>query len=415
MAFTYAAYGVYYYEDQNPQKGRGMAGRIIDNGGSSVSTFPNLRIFPDNGDPKVEGFIDTSNNLRIVTVGYVSGTPQPVQIFNAPTGGSVGTPSWPSIDNLYSLVRLGNYLYAMDFDNARVVEIDASTYVQTGVTYTLPAGLTPSGFNAHGQALIVIGSTLFGLFSFTDDSWSSYADSLLVRFTVSGGSSINVGANDYNSNLAKNAFALAVNGNELYIAAIGGQQVAGSYNANSRLQKISYGASNLTTASITNVMSPSLTYPYEFRDISFKDGKAFILMGAYNSSWQMAGKLLTTSDFTTFSTVSDFSADASGYFWSAQYTADNDRLWFAHGNDIRLYNATTEASVTTVSMSTLAGGGAYDNLNDLTYVGALGLRSTLRGYRSPLQVSQTSRALAARALTRGRPELSAEEFDLLSK
>ncbi|MDR1227976.1 MAG: hypothetical protein LBK55_02995 [Azoarcus sp.] len=410
MAVTFAAYGVYYYEDQDPEKGRGMVGRIVDSGSSTVPAFPGLRVFPNNGDPKVEGFIDTSNNLRIATVGYVKGSAQPVEIFNALTGVSAGTPSWSSIDNLYSLVRLGNYLYAIDFDNARVVEIRADTYAQTGVTCTLPAALTPSGYIAHGQALIVIGTTLYGLFSFTDNAWANYANSLLVRFTVTGGSSISVGTNDYNANLAKNAFSLAVNGNDLYIAAIGGRQVEGSYNANSRLQKIAYATADLTTATVTDVFSPSTTYPYEVRDISFKGGKAFILMGAYNSNWKMTGKLLSTSDFLNFATVNDFSSGVSGYFWAAQYTGDNDRLWFAQGNDVKIYDASNESFVTAISISTLAGGGLYDNLNDLAYVGAYGQRASLRGYRSPLQASLTPRARAARALTRGRPELSEEEF-----
>lgn len=415
MATAITAYSVYYYDNLTPRVGHGMAGRIVDTG-STVSPLPNLHTFASNGDPKVEGFADAGGALRIATTAYVEGCPQPVSVYNAVTPTAPPGPAsvtWSSVDNLYSLVKFGSYLYAIDYDNARVVEIDAGTYAQTGVSYTLASAFIPSGYEAHGQALIVIGGALYGLFTFANSAWTAYADSLLVRFTVSGGSSISVGATDYNANLARNAFSLAVKGSDLYVAAIGGSQgSSGTPNPASCLQKIAYAASPLNAAVVTDVMSPSVAYPYEFRDISFKGARAFILMGTYNSSWQLAGKLVSTTDFLTFTTANDFSGGAAGYFWSAQYTADNDRLWFARGNQVLVYNATTEALVATLSVtpgSLISSGQLYTDINDLSYVGALGSRLSLRGYRSPLQVSHAPRALAARALTRGRPELTEEE------
>lgn len=413
MATTFLAYGVYYYSSSSV--GFGMAGRIVDNG-STIVAIPNLKSGL-NGDPKVEGFADSTNVLRIAVTDYVNGVSRPVSIYNAvsPTvAPSPATVTWSNVKNLGDLVKVGSYLYAIDYDNARVVEINATTFAQTGVSYTLPASLTPSGFVAHGQSLINIGGTLFGLFTFANSGWTTYANSLLVRFTITGGSAISVGATDYNASLAKNAFAFANSGTDLYVTAVGGVQgSSGTPNAASRLQKINYTLANLTTATVTDVLSPSATYPYEFRDISFKGTTAYILMGTYNSSWQLAGKLVSTTNFTTFTTINDFSAGAPGYFWAAQYTADNDRIWFARGKQILVYAATsTTTPVSTLSLtagSLISTGQLYDNLNDLTYVGALGTRTTLRGYRSPIQVSQSAKAVRARTITAGRPELTEEE------
>lgn len=110
------------------------------------------------------------------------------------------------------MVMVGSYLYALDYDNARIVEINPGTYVPTGVSYTLAAGFVPSGYVAHGQAIIEIGGALYGLFTFANSAWTAYASSLLVRFTMVGGTSITVAATDANNGIEKNAFALAVNG-----------------------------------------------------------------------------------------------------------------------------------------------------------------------------------------------------------
>ncbi|MFD1703425.1 hypothetical protein ACFSCV_10455 [Methylopila henanensis] len=92
------------------------------------------------------------------------------------------------------------------------------------------------------------------------------------------------------------------------------------------------------------MFTPSASNPYEVRDISFKSSTAYVLLGAYDSSWQMKGKLVSTTNFTTLTTVDDFTAGAPGYFWAAQYTPDNDRIWLARGNQIRVYTAASPAT-----------------------------------------------------------------------
>lgn len=436
MATTYSAYSVYSYDySTTPATGHGMAGRIIDGGGTAIVAFPGMKSGL-NGDPKVEGFTDASGNLRVAATDYVTGTARPVTVYNPVTTppttppSAITTQTWNGVKNLYSLVRLGNYLYALDYDNAQVVQIDPTTYTETGKSLALAASGVPlpSGYTPYGQALAVVGSDLYGLFSFADSSWSSYASSMLVKFSISS-TGIAIGTSDYNNTLAGNAFSLAARGSDLYIAAIGGAQgSSGTPNPNSCLQKISISAS-LGSASVIPVLTQS-DFPYEYRDISFDpSGNAYILLGTYNSSWNLAGKLVKVTAFTPLvSTDIDTFSTTPGYFWSAQYTADNNRIWFARGNAIRLYNASsfaTPVATLTLSVNNLSSnpGGlrgasdayVYDSINDLTYIGATGARTSLRGYRSPLQASNTPRAQAARLLTRGRPELLQDEVESLNK
>ncbi|WP_020180181.1 hypothetical protein [Methylopila sp. M107] len=410
----YAAYTVYTYNGTP----RGMAGRIRDSGGSSITPIRNLKTGL-NADPQVEGVTLSGGGLRIAVTNRVAppGAVPPTNIYNATPAGtspSLFAPTWTNVRNMYGLVRVGSYLYALDYDNARVVEINPTNFTQTGVTYTLPASLTPSGYVAHAQAITEIGGKLYGLFTFADSSWSSYANSMVVRFTLTGGSSITVGANDRNSGFVGNGFKLAVNGADLYVAGLGGAQVGGSYNVNSKLQKIAHGAVNLTTATVTNVLAPSAANPYEIRDISFKGSTAYVLWGAYDSGFQMRGKLTSTTNYTSFTTINSFTAGAPGYYWAAQYTPENDRIWFVRGNQILVYTAaspaTPAATLSLTAGSLISTGDGYDNINDFTYVGATsGAAVAIRGYRSPTQISQSPRGQAAREIAQGRPELTPAE------
>ncbi|MGE4527183.1 MAG: hypothetical protein AB7D00_02345, partial [Rhodospirillaceae bacterium] len=279
----------------------------------------------------------------------------------------------------------------------------------------------PAGYTARGQALIVIGDTLFGLFTFVNSTWTAWEDSLLVRFTVTGGSSITVGATDYNDGLAPNGFAMDVYGSDLYIAAIGGVQgSSGTPNANSCIQKIAYGAATLNTATVSTLLTPSGDHNYEFRDISFNGSTAYVLMGTYHTDgsgdWVINGKLVSTD--TTFATLTpiDTFTNVKAYFWAAQYTADNTRLWYVKGNQIIVYTAgsfgTPVATLTLSSGSLLSANEPhpYDNINDFAYVGKYGIFKAMRGYRSPLQASRSKRAVALRAITRGRPEATEDEI-----
>lgn len=412
----YAAYTVYTFNG-GPQ---GMAGRIRDTG-SAVTVTRNLRTGLG-GDPVVEGVATTGAKLRIAVTNRVPapGAVPPTYIYDATPATNplpVASPTWPNVRNMSGLVRIGKYLYAMDYDNARVVEINRNTFAETGVSYTVPASLTPAGFSARGQALTVVNETLYGLFAFPNASFSDYAGSLLVRFTVNAGKAIKVKATDYNAGLVKNAFAISAKGSNLFVAGIGGSQSGGAYNTASRLQRISATAADLTAAPVKTMLRPTKDRPYEIRDISFNGKTAYVLLGAFDATFTMTGQLVSTTDFETFNLVNDFSAGAPGYFWSAQYVADNNRIYFGRGDRILVYSAANTASpaatLTLTAGSLISSGDPYDNINDFAYVGADGSATALRGYRSPVQLAQGPQGQAARALAKGRPELTAQEQDQL--
>ncbi|MBG6116599.1 MULTISPECIES: hypothetical protein [unclassified Sphingobium] len=416
MATTRTAYSLYHYLSG----GSGMAGRITDNGTTVAATFPKLTSAL-NGDPLVEGF--NLGGQRIAVTQRVAGSAQPTAIYNAASGGAaIATPTWANVINPYGLEPLGSRLYALDFDGGKLVEINGSSpYAATGVifdfnTNPVTAPLVPSGMKAHGQAVLNIGGALYGLFIIADTSFTTYANSVLVRFSITGGSSITVAPNDYNNGFEKNSFQMAVSGSELFVAAIGGVQSNTGYNTNSKIQKVTYGASPLSGAPVTTVLSASASYPYEFRGISFKGSTAFILAGRYDASWNLMGDLRSTTNFTTFTTIDSFSGSL-GYYWAAQYTTDNDRLWYARGNEIRVINASTLALVQALTITTTGAGrlmepgDQYTNLNDMSYVSPTGLVTRIRGYQSPTQISATPRAAAARAIAKGRPELLPEEWE----
>jgi hypothetical protein len=418
---SYTGYSLYAYPTTGGSKG--MAGRITDNG-STITPIPNLTSYTSTttsaGDPEIEGFAN-GGNLELAVAPYVGSSAETVSIFDVTTGSAAtGSPfTWAHVFNMYGIEQIGTHLYVLDFDNARIVEL-TTAYVETGKVFNFATNgvtgpLVPAGYIVHGQAILTIGGTLYGLFTITDSSWTNYQNSVLVKFTINA-TGISVGSTNYNNAIGKNAFAMAVEGSNLYIASLGGRQNAGSPNTNSALQTIAYGASPLNTATVSTVFGYSATYPYEVRDISFNGTTAYVLVGAYDASYVMHGKLLqTTTAFSTFTTINDFSSGAPGYYWAAQYI-DNNRILFANGNSILYYNASsTGTPVATLAISNLESAGAgYTNLNDVSYVGSkttAGIR--VRGYRSPTQVSRTTRGVQARAIAKGRPELLPDEFELL--
>ena len=198
MALTYSAYAVYTY---STSPASGMAGLITDNGGAlsgALTTYADMETNL-NGDPKVEAFAaesgaTTTSNLRVAATDRVASTPgQPVYIYDPvdvvnnkpnPTPPLVKQ-AWPPIENLYTVVRLGDYLYAIDYDIGRIIEINGTTpYAPTGVTYQQPVSTT-SGYPARGQELIVVNGVLYGLFAYPDSNFTNYDPSVVVRFNVS--------------------------------------------------------------------------------------------------------------------------------------------------------------------------------------------------------------------------------------
>jgi len=426
MANTYVGYSLY----DSATFSTGMVGTVSDTGGpaspppsSPVAASPNLQTLGLNGDPTAQGFIDGSD-LRLAVTDDPSSS---VTIYDPSTRSSITSTSWSGVNNLYAVVPFGSYFYALDFDSASVVELDSS-YNTTGTSFTLSSHI-PSGYTQYGQALFTANGDLYGLFIFYNTATypPTFASSLLVKFTVSPGhgGSITFGPNDYNSNLAPNTLSVAFDGSQhLYTAAIGGGQ-SSTYNSSSAIQKIDIATGNLSTAAITTLLSGSTTHT-DYLDISTDGaGKFYVLSGLYNSTFTGLDGLLqsTTSAFSSFTTIDTISS-APGYCWAGQYTPDNARIWEARGNQIVIYDATASPVSTVATLSAGSGtppgwklissGEAYDTLNNFSYVGASGFFAK-RGATSPIQASNTPWARKARSITKGRPFLTKDEFDLLQR
>ena len=126
---AYAAYSVYYYDSS--YVGHGMAGRIVDNS-STITPYPDMAGGASpytsvtlNGSPTVQGFTKSSSGLGIAVTDYTGATGEPVNIYDATDTTSTGsTPiatvssGWSNVTNLYGVVKIGSYLYAIDYDNA---------------------------------------------------------------------------------------------------------------------------------------------------------------------------------------------------------------------------------------------------------------------------------------------------------
>ncbi len=417
MPTSYTAYTVYAYPVGLPSIG--MAGRIIDNG--AVSASPNLQTGM-NGAAQVEGVVAPDGTLCVAVDSYVTGSAVSPNIYDIASPSLIANPTWNEVDNPWAMAALGDYVYVADWDNGRVVEIDPSDWSETGAyfdfaTDSVTDGLAPNGYQANCTALLVINSALYGLFSVgLPPYYGSYVASVVVKFTIDPTNTIEVAsASDYNSAVEKNAYTMAESSGYIYIACIGGPQTVGG-NPDSKLQSVQ--ASSLSTAPVTKMAYNATTFPYEFRDISFNGSTAYVLAAAYNTGWaSTSGLLLSTTNFSTTSTI-DTITNVSGYLWAAQYTPDLNRIWYGRGNQIKVLNASTNATVSTLGV--VAGqlmntGQSFTNVGEMTYVGAVSpLPQAIRGYRSPVQASKTPHAAAARAIAQGRPELTEEECERLA-
>src|SRR3546814_13855655 len=120
---------------------------------------------------------------------------------------------------------------------------------------------------AHGQAILNISGTLYGLFIIADASFTTYANSVLVRFSITAGVSITVDANDYNNGFDNNSFQMAVSGSELFVAAIGRVQAHKGYKPTLMLRTITFGAPPFSIVTVTKLLLERSSYPDPFRAI----------------------------------------------------------------------------------------------------------------------------------------------------
>lgn len=320
----------------------------VDITGSTVTPSPD-QVTGLNGDPKVVSFLDASSPPQLRTIVSETGT-NSFTIYDTSWNVVAGPVTWSAIDNIYGAVKVGSYLYAIDFTGANVAKISltgGSPYTQVG-SYTYTGA--PSGYNAHGVAITEVGDGyIYAVFVVANATFTAYQNSVAVKLNQNGSGSPTLNASI--TSIRQNAATLTPYGTDLFVACIGGAQSGTTYNASAGLDVVtttpSFAASQVLTAGVS--------IPYDFRDITFDSasGNAYLFVGHYSGGFaSMVGRLYrSTAANLIAGTIGTNvnSISASGYFWAALYEetagGSNDRLWFAEGNPINIYQPPPSSAV----------------------------------------------------------------------
>ncbi|WP_312200726.1 hypothetical protein [Anaerospora hongkongensis] len=396
------------YTILNQKYTEGAAGAITGIRSALPATFSAAkgRVNKLNGDPTMYFFKDADGNLRAVVAQYIykngSATLALIRIYDVTLENWLPVTdwiTWPGIKNLHDIVVQGDYLYGIDYDEAKVVKIDMNDgYTQIG-TYTF---LPTDGYESHGVALASAHGYIYALFTTVKAPWGTadYQLSTVVQLNVDGDDPLKV----RQVNAGKNAFTLerhTVNGtNYLYAASIGGKQQYGTHNPDSALTVIALDGSSGAMTPHTALKAGSLTGPaadkFDIRDIAFSDdGTAYVLAGCYNTAGtHLVGNLYKTTaaviNGKTEAPLSDLGTplatfDTAGYLWALLYenvaAVNADRLWFVKGNQIDIYKP-DGSSARSFMPAELGTGDVNVHLNSVTLIGQAPGLTAYRGTRS---------------------------------
>ena len=344
-----------------------------------------------------------------------------------------------ALANLYKIqgttISSTFYLYGIDYDAGIAFRLyrSGSTYVLDTSNYFTFTKPTTAG-EGRGVDLQIEGSNVYTLYISGTDLTSgppsaSYLNSTVVKTNMTFGSPTYKGP--HGSVLTpgedelwptENAFSIQPYGTNFLLVAVGGpQHYDNSWNPNSRIQTVAFSDLEVNDLLRAATTGEAATYPddcYDFRALVFAntgtpaDDEVFILTGKYNSSYVMNWRLYHTTmnrvlaatgvrinALSPAPTVTSAS-DIPGYLWALLYSASYNKVWFAQGNQLAIYQYTASpASVNRVgdveaigSLSNLTSA----SLNSITIYGGEAAPMTLKGYTAPAFVSNTAAALIER-------------------
>ncbi len=424
----------------------GAVGTITDSNGAT----PGLdldKVYGLNSDVSVNWFPASDGSTgtsRLLIAQYNYGSDATVQVENTNTPSWLliaGQRTWSGVHNVYGAATNAaqDHLYVIDYDNAALAKITANgtaspvtngypldsvlnfpAFVNTveGSTVFPPNSTSPAWQN-NGVAITVVGSNLYALFTAVDNPWATtpnYADSVVVRLTIGTGGALTYSAGDYKT-VGKNAFTLEYYGGKLVVASVGGKQVDGAYNSNSAIHVITTGTGgSLKTAdgaSVAQVLSAS-DVDDEFRSVAISNGgDVYLLTGHYSSGYADFSGLVYQTTMTNLISGNPGSdiitiSEEEGFLWTLRYynstSGTTDRLWFAQGNAVGLYDTYTSGipQVFLIPADDLSSDTAPirvhtpRHLNGITLFGAGQPTLVSRGYQSPAFASQSPEALVER-------------------
>ena len=309
-----------------------------------------------NGDHAVYSFMNAAGKQRVMISQYTKGQPDTVSIYDPESGWK--TPierQWTDFSNKRAAAALDNYLYAIGYDNAKLVRVDMAgeIYNQDKVYDNYVA---ETGYTAHGEGVIAFGGHVYGLFSEVKGTYPNfeYSASKVVKFDKD----LNVIATAY---VGKNAVKMLLSEKLILIVSIGGSQNNGSFNKESKIEMLqpdSMIAEDLLKAEDINKLNSS--WKYDFRDIAVsEEHRAFyILAGAYNSDWSFNSRIYKASldDFRSKKPGSVFAdTSGSGSTWQILYDKEAEKVVCLAGNQVNIYNPNNGADVQKVTTQDLGG------------------------------------------------------------
>ncbi len=332
-----------------------------------------------NGDPAFFNFFE-GNSSRLVLRQYTySTTDLRANQIIAPQGNwqaPLATPTWSAVANLHGVANYSSsWLYATGYDLSKIAVVNMGTDYSQDFEYSFPTSFTnftnPYADGVfHGEAMVVVGTSLYALFYVNKGSgYGTYYDSIVAKFNIDA----DLGELTFDSYVTagKNSFTLDLYNNKLYVCSLGGMQNAGSGNAETKLSIIDL--SNFTQAGVTHVTIDNPTTNGDFRDISIvNDNHVYLFLGHYDVSFgNLVGGVYHTT-LANLTTPSNWTkiidVNSMGYLWGIH--ADGYRLWFVKGTPIDVFDGTPTATVTAsksfsiTDMSDFNGG----NLNSACFI-----------------------------------------------
>jgi hypothetical protein len=302
--------------------------------------------------------------------------PQDIQLVDGTT------PANPVAGNPYGVAQIGNFLYIIEFDSAKIYTVNIANFeAATGATYAVDA-ITDASSNftittdyyAHGASILALtngeDTYLYCLFTLATADSSGYDNSVVVRYSVDS----STGALTYVdvTTVGKNATALVPapggsDGVSILVPAIGGEQNGGTTNGtDSNLSVITdvFGAPVATTAftgDAAGSVTPTGNYDIHSVAVSEDGLYAYLLTITYSANYLTNWRLFQTtvanilkpvtaetpqtlSEAVAAGLLVDVDSTANpddgdaGYYWDLQYeNADTiGRLWFVKGSPIRI-------------------------------------------------------------------------------
>ena len=354
--------------------------------------------------------------------------------------------------NIFRIVRVSATLLALiDYDSCTVFTITMATgdsyTVNSSGAFTFATSVVPSSAPSGSTVLshamdIQVDSSgnLYALFisgvgiDNYDITNTYYNKSTVAKLTLSG-TTITLDEGNYvgpygsttggsGTMPAENAFAIQpyTSGSNLYfiLTAIGGPQqhtTSCTCNDTSRVQKVL--VSSLTVTDILTINTAAAAgnvARLDFRAVAFNSAGTdlYVLVGDYNAAYGMKwflrrGSLATLMSAASASYASaltavadDTTADGYGYLWTMAYSNSISGAWFACGNQLDIYQAGEQKvtmDITSLNDMTYGTKTTADSFLDwmTIYDENTASASTLIGYQSPMMLSSSATARAAKA------------------